>query len=74
MIDKISVSTRINGERSEFLCVPHQSLLECLRDVLGLTSSKEGCNDGNCGACSVLLDGRLVNSVSCWASRSRGER
>ncbi len=37
-------------------------MLECLRDILGLTGSKEGCNDGNCGACSVLLDGRLVNS------------
>jgi carbon-monoxide dehydrogenase small subunit len=62
MIDKMSVSATINGERSEFLCAPHQSLLECLRDILGLTGSKEGCNDGNCGACSVLLDGRLVNA------------
>ena len=56
------VSATINGELTEFLCEPQQSLLECLRDVLGLTGAKEGCNDGNCGACAVLLDGRLVNS------------
>jgi carbon-monoxide dehydrogenase small subunit len=56
------VSARINGEPVEFLCQPHQSLLECLRNVMGLTGAKEGCNDGNCGACSVLLDGRLVNA------------
>jgi len=62
MIHKTRVSATINGEPSEFLCAPHQSLLECLRDILGLTGSKEGCNDGNCGACSVLLDGRLVNA------------
>ncbi len=59
---KTLVSATINGEPVEFLCEPHQSLLSCLRDVLGLTGAKEGCNDGNCGACSVLLDGRLVNS------------
>ena len=62
MTSKTVVSTTINGERIEYLCEPHQSLLECLRDILGLTGTKEGCNDGNCGACSVLLDGRLVNS------------
>jgi carbon-monoxide dehydrogenase small subunit len=44
------------------LCEPRQSLLECLRDILGLTGTKEGCNDGNCGACSVLLNHELVNS------------
>jgi carbon-monoxide dehydrogenase small subunit len=59
---KTMVSATINGEPVEFLCEPHQSLLSCLRDILGLTGAKEGCNDGNCGACSVLLDGRLVNS------------
>ena len=62
MADKTRVCATINGERVEFLCEPHQSLLECLRDVLALTGAKEGCNDGNCGACSVLLDGRLVNA------------
>jgi len=62
MADKTRVHTKINGARAEFLCEPHQSLMECLRDVLGLTGTKQGCNDGNCGACSVLLDGQLVNS------------
>jgi len=62
MTNKTLVSATINGEPVEFLCEPQQSLLECLRDILGLTGTKEGCNDGNCGACSVLLDGQLVNS------------
>ena len=59
---KAHINTLINGENLEFLCEPRQSLLECLRDVLGLTGTKEGCNDGNCGACTVILDGRMVNS------------
>ena len=62
MAAKTRVAAKINGEQVEFLCEPRQSLLECLRDILGLTGSKEGCNDGNCGACSVLLNGRVVNS------------
>jgi carbon-monoxide dehydrogenase small subunit len=62
MSEKMQVRATINGQQTAFLCAPHQSLLECLRDILGLTGSKEGCNDGNCGACSVLLDGRLVNA------------
>ena len=59
---KTYVQTIINGEHMDFLCEPRQSLLECLRDVVGLTGSKEGCNDGNCGACTVSLDGRIVTS------------
>ncbi len=62
MADKTRVCAKVNGEAVEFLCEPRQSLLECLRDILGLTGSKEGCNDGNCGACSVLFNGRVVNS------------
>ena len=62
MAERTRVSATINGQAVDFLCEPHQSLLECLRDILGLTGAKEGCNDGNCGACSVLLNGRLVNS------------
>jgi carbon-monoxide dehydrogenase small subunit len=62
MPTKVYVQMRLNGEEVEFLCEPRQSLLEVLRDVLGLTGSKEGCNNGNCGACSVILDGVLVNS------------
>lgn len=72
MTSKTVVSATINGERVEFLCRPHQSLLECLRDILGLTGAKEGCNDGNCGACSVLLDGRLVNSCLVLAVEIEG--
>lgn len=62
MAKKVHVQTTINGNEVEFLCEPRQSLLEVLRDELRLTGSKEGCNNGNCGACNVLLDGRLVNS------------
>ena len=62
MPGKTHVRTRINGEDVEFLCEPRQSLLECLRDILRLTGSKEGCNDGNCGACTVSMDGRIVAS------------
>ena len=54
------VRTTVNGQATEFLCEPRQSLLEVLRDNLRLTGTKEGCNDGNCGACTVELDGRIV--------------
>ncbi len=59
---KTHVQTTINGEQVEFLCEPRESLLEVLRDVIGLTGTKEGCNDGNCGACTVEFDGRIVTS------------
>ena len=59
---KTHIETSINGEMVELLCEPRQSLLEVLRDNLHLTGSKEGCNDGNCGACTVIMDGRMVNS------------
>ena len=62
MANKRHVSTTINGEPKEFLCAPHERLLEVLRDNLGLTGSKEGCNNGNCGACTVILNGRPVDS------------
>ncbi len=54
------IHSTVNRESVEFLCDPEQSALEVLRDVLGLTGTKEGCNSGDCGACSVLLDGTLV--------------
>jgi len=72
MPDAVRVETTVNGERVAFLCRPHQSLLECLRDILGLTGAKEGCNDGNCGACSVLLDGRLVNACLVLGVEAEG--
>ena len=56
------VSTTINGESVEYLCEPQQTLLDVLRDVVGLTGSKEGCASGDCGACSVTIDGTLVFS------------
>ena len=66
------VQTTLNGEVVNFLCEPRQSLLECLRDILGMTGTKEGCNDGNCGACTVLMDGRIVNSCLVLAVEAEG--
>jgi carbon-monoxide dehydrogenase small subunit len=66
------VSTRLNGEETDFLCEPRQSLLEVLRDEIGLTGAKEGCNNGNCGACAVQLDGRVVNSCCVLAVETAG--
>ncbi|MPY72646.1 MAG: 2Fe-2S iron-sulfur cluster binding domain-containing protein [Alphaproteobacteria bacterium] len=59
---KHHVTTTINGDPVEFLCEPEQTLLDVLRDELGLTGSKEGCASGDCGACSVMVDDRLVCS------------
>ncbi len=61
-MSKHHVSTTINGDPTEFLCETEQTLLDCLRDELGLTGSKEGCASGDCGACSVMVDDRLVCS------------
>lgn len=69
---KIQVSTVINNEAVEFLCEPRQSLLECLRDELQLTGTKEGCNDGNCGACTVMMDGRIVTSCLVLGAEAQG--
>ncbi len=62
MAKKTHVAATVNGQPVEFLCEARQSLLEVLRDVLQLTGAKEGCNNGNCGACTVLLDGLPVDS------------
>lgn len=72
-MSKVHVQTRINGEDVEFLCEPRQSLLEVLRDTLMLTGSKEGCNNGNCGACNVILNGHLVNSCLVFAVEVQGK-
>ena len=61
-MSKIHVTTTVNGEPAEFLCEPQESMLDVLRDTLKLTGSKEGCGSGDCGACSITLDGRLVCS------------
>ena len=67
------IQTRINGEEVDFLCEPRESLLEVLRESLGLTGTKEGCNNGNCGACNVILDGRIVNSCCVLAVEVQGK-
>ncbi len=69
---KLHVATTINGDSVEFLCEPQQTLLDVLRDELHLTGSKEGCASGDCGACSVLLDGRLVCACLVLAVETDG--
>ena len=71
-MNKHHVSATINGEPIEFLCETQQTLLDVLRDELGLTGSKEGCSSGDCGACSVILDGRLVCSCLALAVEAEG--
>ena len=69
---KVHVTTTINGEPSEFLCEPNDTMLDALRGPLGLTGSKEGCASGDCGACSITLDDRLVCSCLMLAVESEG--
>lgn len=73
MSKTLHVRTRINGEEIEFLCDPRESLLDALRSTLGLTGSKEGCGNGNCGACNVIMDGLLVNSCLVLAAEADGK-
>jgi carbon-monoxide dehydrogenase small subunit len=70
--ERIVISATINGEEQEFLADSRDSLLEALRDRIGLTGAKEGCNNGNCGACAVIMDGRLVNSCCVLAAEVEG--
>jgi carbon-monoxide dehydrogenase small subunit len=69
---RLAVEARVNGDPVEFLCDPEQTLLEALRDELGLTGTKEGCGTGDCGACSVVLDGALVCSCLVLAAEAEG--
>ena len=66
----IHVRTTVNGEPTEFLCEPAETLLDALRNRLGLTGTKEGCGTGDCGSCSVLLEGRLVPSCLVLAAEA----
>ena len=72
-MSKLHVETSINGEAKEFLCEADQSLLDVLRDELGLTGTKEGCGSGDCGACSVVVDGRLICSCLMLGAEAQGK-
>ncbi|RBI73064.1 (2Fe-2S)-binding protein [Roseovarius sp. TE539] len=71
-MSQIHVTTSINGDQTEFLCEPDETLLDVLRDRLGLTGSKEGCGTGDCGACSVTVDGRVVCSCLMLGAEAEG--
>ncbi len=71
---KHHVSATVNGDAVEFLCETEQTLLDCLRDELNLTGAKEGCSSGDCGACSVLVDGRLVCSCLVLGVEAKGTK
>jgi len=70
---KHHITTTINGEEAEYLCEPQETLLDVLRDQVGLTGTKEGCSSGDCGACSVMLDGRLVCSCLVLGVEAAGK-
>ena len=73
-MSKHHVTTTVNGDAVEFLATPGMTLLDALRDELGLTGTKEGCGSGDCGACSVIVDGRLVCSCLMLAPEAEGRR
>ena len=72
-MNKIHVNTSVNGDDLEFLCDPRETLLDALRDRLNLTGAKEGCGTGDCGACSVTLDDRLVCSCLVLGVEAEGK-
>ena len=71
---KVHVTTTVNGEPLEFLCEPYETMLDALRNQLALTGSKEGCASGDCGACSITLDDRLVCSCLMLAAEAEGRQ
>ena len=70
--ERVVVTATINGDEHTWISSSRDSLLEALRDRIGLTGSKEGCNNGNCGACSIIMDGRLVNACLVMAAEAEG--
>ena len=73
-MSRIHVTTTVNGDEREYLCAPGQTLLDALRDELDMTGSKEGCGSGDCGACTVILDGEMVCSCLVLAAEAEGRR
>ncbi len=73
-MSKFHVTTTVNGDEVEYLCDPRETLLDCLRDKLNLTGAKEGCGTGDCGACSVTVDGRLVCSCLMLGVEAEGKQ
>ncbi len=71
-MSQVHVTTKINGDNTEFLCEADEPLLDVLRDRLGMTGAKEGCGTGDCGACSVMVDGRLVCSCLVLGAETEG--
>ncbi|MGD9295166.1 MAG: (2Fe-2S)-binding protein [Roseobacter sp.] len=71
-MSSIAVSTTINGDDVEFLCQPDETLLDVLRNRLGLLGAKEGCGTGDCGACSTIMDGRVVCSCLVLGAEAEG--
>ncbi len=71
-MSKILVSTTVNGDPQQMVCDPDASLLDALRDELGMTGTKEGCGSGDCGACTVVLDGKMVCSCLVLAGEAQG--
>ncbi len=67
------VTTEVNGEPQDFLCEPQETLLDVLRDELRLTGTKEGCSSGDCGACSIMVDGRLVCACLMFGVEAQGK-
>ena len=73
-MSKLAVTTTVNGDPAEFLCDPGETLLDALRGSLGLTGAKEGCGSGDCGACTVMLDGQMVCSCLVLAAEVDGRK
>lgn len=73
-MSKIHVTTTVNGDPAEFLCEAEETLLDVLRDELSLTGTKEGCSSGDCGACSVTVDGTLVCSCLVLGAEAEGRK
>ncbi len=73
-MSKLLVSTTVNGDAQQFLCDPDESLLDVLRDGLRLTGTKEGCGSGDCGACTVVLDGKMVCACLVLAAEAEGRQ